>query len=1284
MAYAPPRLGARLCAAAALTLSALTCGLWAQPTSPLTPPANGPRRADPTWHALTGATVHAAPGQTIQNATVVIRDGRIVSVVSTPDGPDGKSPAAPAPAGARVWDCTGLHIYPGFIDAFVEVDAPAPDRTAPGIHWNSRVTPQRRALDGSGPDARTAESLRKLGFTAAAVTPRGGIFRGSSAVISLAKPASDSAADRPPVYRENAFQSIAFELAGRRGGAGAPGAPAAAPDESRWTGYPDSQMGAIALIRQTFIDADWQIQARASGAVIPPNCLDTIGYWSPPHRAAGDGGPAAIPPALSPLVFSTDDELEVLRAIKIAREFDRPAAILGCGTEFRRLEAIRSATAGNQARSPGDRRRGEGPIPIILPLNFPRTPDVSTIARAEGTELADLMTWEQAPTNPRRLDQAGLLIALTTARLRDRAQFEANLQKALKHGLNPEHALAMLTTAPARILNIDDRLGMIAPGMVANLIVADGDLFDPWPRKPEHSPADAASPGSSGSPAPESGKPGAEKPDARPTPQPLPPGEGAKPGAPEGQPERAATPAEPGKQANPAKDSKESDVGKDGKDAAPEEAKRPRIRDVWIDGLRHEINPAPASGLAGTWAVEFLPAEGQPAGLTLIIDQSNAITVQAGGKKARARGVKVDAPRFTFTVDDEELGLKGSSLVSGLLEGDALYGEAITSEGARVKWRATRTQAAPPGPQARGDTPEGGDEGAPLDQTDPSRPASRPGPGEPRRPAAARDAQPEGDRAQRGPRKSRETLEREAIASIPEELGLPYGPYMLDQAPPQPNLLITGATLWTSGPRGIIPNGALFISGGKVAFVGTIEEWNRWLADKRLADLRELHLAGKHIAPGIIDCHSHTGISRGVNEGGQAVTAEVRIADVTDPDAISWYRQLAAGVTCVNSLHGSANAIGGQNCVNKIRWGVPHPDQMHMEGARGGIKFALGENPKQSNWGDRQVTRYPQTRMGVETLIRDRFTAAAEYRKARDEEMKGRAGGPARGSSVSGGSSSAPLLPIRRDLELEALAEILAGERLVHCHSYRQDEILMLCRVSGDFGFQIGTFQHVLEGYKVADEIARHARGGSCFSDWWAYKVEVQDAIPENGAIMHDQGVTVSFNSDSDELARRLNSESGKAVKYGGLPPEEALKFVTINPAFQLGIEGRVGSLETGKDADFAIWSGPPVSIQSRCEATYVDGRCYFSLDQDRRHRERIAAERHRLIQKALAAGRNDRERPEASRPRDGGLEGPWYGRPTEDEQPAPRGMLARYYLDLMNRGMDPAAARQGECGCEW
>lgn len=490
-------------------------------------------------------------------------------------------------------------------------------------------------------------------------------------------------------------------------------------------------------------------------------------------------------------------------------------------------------------------------------------------------------------------------------------------------------------------------------------------------------------------------------------------------------------------------------------------------------------------------------------------------------------------------------------------------------------------------------------------------------------------------------------------ADIPETFGLPFGPYALDQPPPQESILFTGATLWTCAddPR-VIEHGTLWINEGTIAFVGTADEWADFAARARFATPpREVDARGLHITPGLIDCHSHTGISGSVNEAAQAVSAEVRIQDVTDPDDINWYRQLAGGLTAANCLHGSANPIGGQNCVVKLRWGVAAPDDMHFDAAPPGIKFALGENVKQSNWGDRSTVRYPQTRMGVETLIRDRFVAARQYAAAR-----------------------ASAAPPRRDLELDALAEILAGHRLVHCHSYRQDEILMLCRVASDFGFTIGTFQHILEGYKVAEEVRDHARGASAFSDWWAYKVEVQDAIPFAGAIMHDVGVCVSFNSDSDELARRMNTEAAKAVKYGNLSPQRALQFVTLNPARQLAIDHRVGSLEVGKDADLALWSHDPLSTFAVCHATYVDGRRYFSLEQDRLFRERIAAERQRLIRKVLAQA--------AASPARG------RSRPSTPDAPAPSSLAdhdadarRQHALDLLRWGKDPDAHRCGDCG---
>ena len=427
----------------------------------------------------------------------------------------------------------------------------------------------------------------------------------------------------------------------------------------------------------------------------------------------------------------------------------------------------------------------------------------------------------------------------------------------------------------------------------------------------------------------------------------------------------------------------------------------------------------------------------------------------------------------------------------------------------------------------------------------------------------------------------------------------PAGAYGVAELPPQfDTLFITGATIWTSGPQGRIDDGDLHIRGDRIEAVGRDLDAPR--------DAIVVDAAGKHLTPGLIDSHSHTAISRSVNETGSAVTVEVRIADVLDPTDIAIYRQLAGGLTSALLLHGSANPMGGQSQVIKLRWGE-NADGLILDSALPVVKFALGENVKQSNWGDEYTDRYPQTRMGVDQIFRDTFLAAARY--GRDMDQADRRGPP-----------------VRRNLRLDAALEILDGDRLVHVHSYRQDEILAFVRLAQEFDLDVAAFQHVLEGYKVADAIAELGAGGSTFSDWWAYKFEVYDAIPYNGALMHRAGVVTTFNSDSSELARRLNSEAAKAVKYGGLSEEEALDFVTINAARQLRIDGRVGSLEPDKDADFVIWSGHPLSGFSRAEQTWIEGRKYFDADVDAEMRRQIAAERSRLIQKALATQVNGGE----------------------------------------------------------
>ena len=426
-----------------------------------------------------------------------------------------------------------------------------------------------------------------------------------------------------------------------------------------------------------------------------------------------------------------------------------------------------------------------------------------------------------------------------------------------------------------------------------------------------------------------------------------------------------------------------------------------------------------------------------------------------------------------------------------------------------------------------------------------------------------------------------------------------------------PAVVVRGATVWTQGPQGILEGADVLVVDGKIAGVG------KGLSAP--AGALEIDGRGKHVTPGIIDAHSHTAIDDSTNEGTHNVTAEVRIRDVLDPFDVAIYRELAGGTTTANVLHGSANSIGGQNQIVKWRWGGG-PDDLLFAGAPPGIKFALGENPKQSNWNNPKP-RYPATRMGVAESIRERFQAAKDYRRRQDEYRKA--------SAVKG----AKPIPPQPDLQLEAIAEILEGKRTIHCHSYRKDEILQMIRSAEEFGVKVGTFQHVLEGYKVADEIARHGAGASGFSDWWAYKVEVFDAIPYAFPLMRERGVLVSFNSDDDGLARRLNLEATKAVKYAGLPPADALAFVTSNPAKQLGIEARVGSLETGKDGDFVVWSGDPLSTTTVALETWIDGRKYFDRSADVAARSDRDAERSALVAKAKARAEGGPSTPEPAKP---------------------------------------------------
>ena len=490
-----------------------------------------------------------------------------------------------------------------------------------------------------------------------------------------------------------------------------------------------------------------------------------------------------------------------------------------------------------------------------------------------------------------------------------------------------------------------------------------------------------------------------------------------------------------------------------------------KIVETWVAGERFEHDPADERDIIGKWNMAIAPAAGKPAELQLTVSDESSASVgkpssnEKDAQKLSRVGLKDVQLSGTFLGKD--FGVDGVIRFSAVLDDESKTGVG------NVLWPDESTSSL----------------------------------------TLTRIAEYEAAKKEKPDNKGSDSKTKNLPSSFP--VNYPLGAYGRSQIPPQETVLFTNATVWTSGEAGVIENGSVLIHDGRIAAVGQNV--------KAPAGAKVVDLNGQHISPGIIDCHSHMATDGGVNESGQAITAEVRIGDFIDCDDITIYRQLAGGVTSSNILHGSANPIGGQNQVIKLRWGT-NPETMKFHQAPQGIKFALGENVKQSNWSN-PTGRYPQTRMGVEQLFRDEFQTAIEYRKRWDAWKTDRSG-----------------MPPRYDLELEAISEIVGGSRWIHCHSYRQDEILALIRVLDKHDITIGTFQHILEGYKVADAMAKHGAMASAFSDWWAYKFEVYDAIPHAGALMHQQGIVVSFNSDDGELGDAPESGSGQSRQVRSCP----------------------------------------------------------------------------------------------------------------------------------------------------
>jgi imidazolonepropionase-like amidohydrolase len=1063
----------------------------------------GLRENTPSTWVIKGARVVDRPGSVIEDAVLVIRDGKFVSVRGSEDFPPDH----------RVVDLTGKTIYPGLIDGWREVEVVISESPDHARYWNSNIRPERDVTSLFAFDEKTAASLRKAGITSAVIAPGAGIFKGSAAlVLSRAEnPAQNTVVPR-------VAQAMELTVARRFGGGGPGGVPA----------YPSSPMGAVALARQAMYDARWYVEAwkvaRGASTVSLPELNESLEAMR--DAIAGK----------QKVVIKTSNELMALRADRFAKEFELDLVILGSGNEYRRLADI---VATKRA--------------VIVPLQFPAAPNVGTPEDELEVSLEQLMHWDLAPENPARLAKEKVPFAFTAGGLKDPADYLAKVRQAVVRGLDTETALAAMTTVPARLFNAESRLGTIESGKMANLIVTDGDLFAEETKILESWVAGNRY---------------------------------------EFDKEPAAKPAgvwslianEPANDKNAEERVRRFELTITGEKAEMSG----RIRD-----LDAAIEPADEPD------AESKPAEGK--------DQQNAANNAAAGENsenklaepAQEAGKAESVEKKPDGTGIKDLALNGMRLTGSFPAADVKAGEEKTDN--KEPETADKPDVirfsilfAPGSKSATGTIQWPSGVRVPLTVEFKGEVAAREnedgsgGPDDAPKEGGEKDDGKNGDSRGKGKGKGGESSYARGPALY--EPNFPLGRYGVHKAPEEQTVLFRGMTIWTCAESGVLLDASVLVENGRIKAI--------FRNGESLPDVKNVVSGeGLHLTPGIIDCHSHMATDSGVNEGAQAVTAEVRIGDFIDCDDITIFRQLAGGVTASNILHGSANTIGGQNQVVKLRWGL-NDEQMKFAEAPAGIKFALGENVK-----DRSGSAYPSSRMGVEQLLHDSFRAARQYRQRHAEWNESREG-----------------LPPRHDLELEALAEIVEGKRWIHCHSYRQDEILALLRTLEEYGITIGTLQHILEGYKVADKMAEHGAMASAFADWWAYKFEVYDAIPYAGAMMHKAGVVVSFNSDDGELATHLNHEAAKAVKYGGVPPEEALKFVTLNPAKQLRVEKLTGSIETGKHADIVVWNGPPLSVYSRVLQTWIDGRMYFSSrpkEEDPDTRKMYAG----LVQKVLKSG---------------------------------------------------------------
>ena len=950
------------------------------------PTNTGVKTEKDTYKAITNVTIHSNSNEITESNSILIHKGKIVAI--------GKN--IPIPKNARIYNMQSLHIYPSFIELHSDFGIKKPKRIQSsgrsaeyspkrkGYYWNDHILSDYNSIKDYNYNKDLATKMRKIGFGIVNSHRKNGIHRGTSALIAL----NDFINDGERILSDKKAEHFSFSKS-----------------VTSSQSYPGSIMGSMALIRQLYHDANWYKQGKNINKDISiESILDNIKL---------------------PKIFDAGDKLNVLRAGKISSEMGLDFIIKGSGNEYQSIEQIKAL--GNK---------------LIIPLNFPDPYDVSDPLMTKKIELSQMLYWNQAPSNPSLLEKSKIVFALTTADLKNQDNFLKNLRKAVKYGLSEKTALQALTIVPAKILKMENKIGVLKKGAYANFIVTSGAIFDD----------------------------------------------------------------------------------------------KTKIYENWVNGDAHIISDRKKIDIDGNYQISIGVES-----YDLEIKNSTSsiqVNVKLDSLKLKSK-TSYKNGWLHMTVFDKNQ--KNFARLSSKIENKKLISSnGVDFSGNNFDSVLTSVETDKTGSDKKNDA-------------------------------------------------KKENL-REVL-----KLRYPNNAYGLEKIPESENVLYKNVTIWTNEKEGIIQNTDLLVKDGKISLIGK---------DLDVKNIKIIDGTGKHLTSGIIDEHSHIAASS-INEGGQNSSAEVTIEDVIDPDDINIYRNLSGGVTTIQILHGSANPIGGRSAIIKLKWGSSI-DEMLYPNSSSFIKFALGENVKQSNWGS--FSRFPQTRMGVEQLYIDYFQRAKEYGQRwinynnLDRKTKLRTPKP------------------RYDIEMEVLWEILQGKRFISCHSYVQSEINMLMKVAEKFDFRIRTFTHILEGYKVADKMKLHGVGGSTFSDWWAYKFEVNDAIPYNGAIMHNAGVTVAYNSDSAEMSRRLNQEAAKAIKYGGVSEEEAWKFVTLNPAILLGIDDKVGSVKVGKIADLVLWSGHPMSIYSQAEKTMIEGAFYYEADLLPAKIKQIEDERKKLILQMLNA----------------------------------------------------------------